>query len=160
MRYLFLKWEQSIFVPRHNFKFFPGRLVYPHPFFSWNFSPQFLSGRCAAVLFDFSLCVSRKTAPVFPASRARGASRRDFSPSCSMAVFLMALRDAFSPAAAVFFVASHPRHPQFSPLRGSRRFAPRLFSPAAPDFSPAASRPIFSPEQSALCSLEISPLTD
>ena len=77
----------------------------------------------------------------------------------------------FSPAEArpVFVSLRAPFFPR--PLRG--RFilgdscpgntpdfpaSPPEFSPAAPDFFPAAVRPFFSPEQSAPCSLGISPL--
>ena len=57
-----------------------------------------------------------------------------------------------------FRSASHPRHNRVYPASWVRGASPFNFPPVVPDFSPAAAQLFFSLEQSAPCSLGISPL--
>ena len=147
--------SRGFFCPGIVEKFSPG---------SRRFAPRFFPGCAAVVCFSgaprpifsqatavpfFSWCSRLSHTTICPASRAR-----NFFPSRSATGFYLASRHNFPPAAAPPFHSWRfvpQKHPNFPA-------SPPEFSPAAPDISPAAVRPFFSPEQSAPCSLGISPL--
>lgn len=165
MRYLFLKWEHSIFVPRYKWFFSPN---------SRRFDPL-LSGCVSAIIF-LELRAAFSPRPLYcrffcgfapkknhslPRSGAPSVSCLNFSPGSSAPVILRALRAKLFPRLLhgnFFSCKLCSIHTKVCPVSRAGVASSSIFSQVAPDFSPATARPFFSPEQSAPCSLGISPL--
>ena len=143
MRYVFPERDHSIFFPRHNWKIFPGlaslfSLAAQRPLFFVALSPRPLHCRlfrgfaprhttaCPASGAPYASC------PNFPEPQRGG-----FFWAASRPIFSRSLRGLF------FSLLRAPDTPQFAPLRGLSALHPPIFSPAAPDFFPAAARPFF-----------------